>query len=993
MPETKITRRDFPLVFERQTTEVHKIVVTRFQGYILEMEDFHFHFDSAVMLPDYDIAEGAADRITALTVLATGLSHARKYPTRKTMVAGHTDTSGAADYNVQLSKQRAECVLASWTGDKAAFTNICLSKSKVEDYQQILKWAFQSKAYPCDPGLIDNVHGNGTSTALKNFKTAYNAEFSRSLPITGTCDKATWEAFFDLYNQAIAQFLSTDVEGLAAYRAALKWVDPGRKTVGCGENWPVDGIGVDNYRSATNRRVEILFFDPGQEPLLECHPSPTQCKPTECELYWTKCFKHAPIPVKPGPVPLTDELLDIVTCDDHFAPSAETLDIAYKLKNLEGKPVTLEISSAHPDAKGIVFTKDLPDPEKTTGDHTFKWDGKPSVGPLKDLFIHPLWSPYTVTLKSGGLSDKAEFKVLYHSLELRKGPWTHDEKEPAEPDKNNWVAFKLNELGYYGGPVFHDTDNYLKKAIIRYKAAHKSMHQKFIKKYTDSIDATLIAALKAGDNPRKGVEPAAITDPTAESKIWLEALTYERTTGTKTEFGNVNRATTDAARLNRPLQPLEVEIFLKSKADAKTAAPEAIGPVRVNWKYTDANCTLDNLPADVAASPSKTKAYVEKSLKLKAGRTGKGDNCPTSAGGLRDPNSDFKTTFFSGTLYEPHKVENDNGNKTVFVKACVDKAKYPKRLGRSGILFRPSLMAGDDYKLKAEMDFTGEPNKADLEKFHGFSDEASRFHQETGTFTLWRQNHVAKSIEWPARTVDYQWDLIRGEYLAAFMDLDVANIDSVKMTAVMTQDQFRDIVTANTAHKTRANIPFRDDCVYGIPLPAQTAGEKASDYRARIKLLVGDNFWDLIYDPLTEKIGELIRPATPTGYISLNFLSHPPLVVNKTDGTLSDGSYITWTTSVGQPDTTVLIDQKDVDKIYYVVGHEMGHSLYLLHASNTPDKNPNDHDKSDNNCFMSYSSNSSGFAFQAQGDYEPHLCGRCNLKVRGWNITALPANS
>lgn len=256
MAEVKITRRDFPLVFERQTTEVHKIVVTRFEGLILEMEDFYFHFDSAVMLPDYDVAEAAADHITALTVLATGLAHARKFSTRKTMVAGHTDTSGAADYNVKLSQQRAECVLASWTGDKASFTNICLSKNKVEDYQQILKWAYQSKAYPCDPGPIDNSHGNGTSTALKNFKTAYNAEFSRSLPITGTCDKATWEAFFALYNQAITKFLSTDVEGLAAYRAALKWDDPGRKTVGCGENWPVDGVGLDNYRSATNRRVE-----------------------------------------------------------------------------------------------------------------------------------------------------------------------------------------------------------------------------------------------------------------------------------------------------------------------------------------------------------------------------------------------------------------------------------------------------------------------------------------------------------------------------------------------------------------------------------------------------------------------------------------------------------------------------------------------------------------------------------------------------------------
>ena len=118
MAKIKITRRDFPLVFERQTTEFHKIVVTRFKGFILEMEDFHFHFDSAVMLPDYDVAEAAADHITALTVLATGLAHARKFSTRRTMVAGHTDTSSADDYNVKISQHGSPTSASARTRSK-----------------------------------------------------------------------------------------------------------------------------------------------------------------------------------------------------------------------------------------------------------------------------------------------------------------------------------------------------------------------------------------------------------------------------------------------------------------------------------------------------------------------------------------------------------------------------------------------------------------------------------------------------------------------------------------------------------------------------------------------------------------------------------------------------------------------------------------------------------------------------------------------------------
>jgi hypothetical protein len=993
MSEIKITRRDFTLLFERQTTEVHKIVVTRFQGHRLEMEDFHFHLDSAVLMPDYDIGEGGADRITALTVLATGLAHAKLNPARKALVAGHTDSSGAADYNTKLSQQRADCVLACWTGDKAAYTNICVVKGKTEDYQQILKWAHQSKGWDCDPGPIDNSHGDGTSTALKNFKTAYNAEFSQALPITGTCDKATWDAFFDLYNQGIANFLSTDVEGLAAYRAGLKFVDPGRKTVGCGESWPVEGIGVDGLQSAANRRVEILFFDPGQEPLLECHPAPNQCKATECELYWTKCFKHTPIPVKAGPVPVTDELLDIVSCDDHFAPSAETLSIGYKLKSLEGKTVTLEITSARADATPL-FSKELTAEEKTSGDHMFEWDGKPTAGALKDLYIHPLWSPYKVTLKSGGLKDEAEFKVLYHSVEISRGPWTHDEKEPPKSDQKNWVAYKLNELGFYGGPVYHDRESYLDKAIVRYKANHKAMHLKYIKDYKTDITPELIAALEAGENKRVDVEPEAIQDPAATSRIWVEALTYERTTGAGTEFGDsTNRVTTDAARLNRPILPLEVEIFLKSKTDAKTAAPEAIGPVRVNWKHTDIDEDLTLLPEDKASSPSKARKYVEKALKLHSGGPGK-DNCPRALGGIRNPpTTHYQAPWFQGLPYEPYKVEDDAGNSTVFVKACTDKAKYPKRMGRAGIMVRTSIIGGDDYKFKAEIDFTGEPNKADLEKFHGYTDAASRIHADTGIFRVWRQNRVAYEVNWPARTGGGQWDLIHNEYKAAYLDLDVANMTKAKITELITEKQYQDIVIANTANKDRSKISLKEDAVYGLALPAQGATEAPDDYRTRLNTLTGDDYWKLIANSIVEALGDAIRPKAPVGFVVMNFHTHEAVDVKKLNGTIDEAGYISWTVSYGKPDSHALIDMKDVDKVYYVVGHEMGHNLYLRHSENTSDKPPGHHDTADHNCIMAYSSSGSGHAHQAPGTFEPHFCGKCNLKLRGWDMDKLPGNS
>lgn len=77
----------------------------------------------------------------------------------------------------------------------------------------------------------------------------------------------------------------------------------------------------------------------------------------------------------------------------------------------------------------------------------------------------------------------------------------------------------------------------------------------------------------------------------------------------------------------------------------------------------------------------------------------------------------------------------------------------------------------------------------------------------------------------------------------------------------------------------------------------------------------------------------------------------------------------------------------DYDAKSYVVEkyalHEMGHCLYLRHHYTSPasgpiatwpaSDNPKDHDKDDAACAMSY--------FQTAW----HLCGKCSLKLRGWD--------
>jgi hypothetical protein len=69
-------------------------------------------------------------------------------------------------------------------------------------------------------------------------------------------------------------------------------VDASRKTVGCGEHFPRAANPVSNGNSgsgpcgdAADRRVEILFFEPGEEPKLDCHAGAGRCVPAVCEIY------------------------------------------------------------------------------------------------------------------------------------------------------------------------------------------------------------------------------------------------------------------------------------------------------------------------------------------------------------------------------------------------------------------------------------------------------------------------------------------------------------------------------------------------------------------------------------------------------------------------------------------------------------------------------------------------------------------------------------
>jgi hypothetical protein len=78
MGVTSISVRDQGKDFSRTTGASHQFQLRKFKEFVIELEDLHFHHDSAVVLPDFDTETPAPDatvqpRVTALAVFAKTL--------------------------------------------------------------------------------------------------------------------------------------------------------------------------------------------------------------------------------------------------------------------------------------------------------------------------------------------------------------------------------------------------------------------------------------------------------------------------------------------------------------------------------------------------------------------------------------------------------------------------------------------------------------------------------------------------------------------------------------------------------------------------------------------------------------------------------------------------------------------------------------------------------------------------------------------------------
>jgi hypothetical protein len=691
--------------------------------------------------------------------------------------------------------------------------------------------------------------------------------------------------------------------------------------------------------------------------------------------------------------------ITISKSDALFAPGPETLSFVYAISGLHKEKVSLEVTSAH-YADGPIYKGLLSAYAKRSGTHRYHWEGKAncSAGELKgERLLTPLYSPYKLRLfTDSGVEATCEFEVLYHSVDMCQGPWTPEEVEPPSGNQEAWVQYRLNELGFYGGPVDKDADDYLKKAVIRYKANHPDFYQSSYADYDAAIDDDLKSALYGNEPARAVVKRNVIRNADAENvAIPVEAI-YFAADDESPEL-DVEKVALHAERINRPLVPLEVKIFLQGKEGEKCLAPAAVGPVRVNWRMTDPySKTLAGLWTTTPGSPSKTKKYIRNCLSLHD--EGDGNNCFNEYGGLRDDGADdWHGTFMVGDTYLPHQVEKDEEKKLVHCAAYNDPDEFPLRLGRAGVLFRPSFIAGDSYFVEAAVDFGGLPNEEELAKNH----KRRKLTDHSCEFVVQRQAKVAVVVNWPGRDAlgltPIDWDLLREEFLRTGIDLDCQSIQSVAITDVITEDDYKDLVSSLTENTDKNEITLSADQMYGVPMPDQ-GSSLGTEYQTNLDGLI-DDYWGKIRNELAKKICAALRPKYGSGFIIVDYLPHQPVnfqlnptLASSVENTVAD--YVSAAPSAALADGVIMLSARpETRSPHEALAHEIGHALWLKHYRHAEKENLTEHDVNDHNCIMSHMNNNCDHPHHRAGRSKGHFCGKCNLNLRGWDISKLPLGS
>ncbi len=620
--------------------------------------------------------------------------------------------------------------------------------------------------------------------------------------------------------------------------------------------------------------------------------------------------------------------------DFYFAPEKEKPKIKYELDDVCGWIKKATLELFHRDSKDVIWKKELKDDDLTHGVHELEWDGKIDTG--KTDFPEEY-----ITVEHSPYKLKLTIEGEAGALNYSPAAWTY----------------------------FH----VLVHSIELEKGVKDAVSRQLDK---DLFDHVSLPAEKGSET------------------IYLISNLFS----TGDDKAN-NTAFTEYQTLwdDGPNIPVFAKLFVKSSSDAKEDVPKAIGKVRLLWDWEDSK-------EDVSIHFTQGKEFIKDSIDYYRKSTKpKGDNCHKDRGGKRG--DDTKPVFPAQAGYAeaaaltadtfPFKVESGGTRKW---SSYSETWRTGNLIGKTGVMFQPSRMAGDEYIIHAYFPHNRKKDGKDDLDTDKDDDLKHAVTVKSGKWQVWREIHIVRYYTKDASIPAINFGTVAGYYSKAYVKVDdksggpqasMANYDT-KIRAHLAGRAAHDRSAVSTGDQgtiTQAGIQFRSYAGFQTQFKADS-GKTNPQLQA---WLVSNNLdTPDKYETRLEAITDDVVVATCNEYFSasegINVFQFNFYWVTEdgidsgTNGFASTDFANATLKKAGYIQCRVNYGARSKNNMQQTTTHEMGHIMFLPHAFSASGYEEDLHDKKShwNNCTMSYNY-----------DRERKFCGFCLLRMRGWDQTTL----
>jgi hypothetical protein len=453
-----------------------------------------------------------------------------------------------------------------------------------------------------------------------------------------------------------------------------------------------------------------------------------------------------------------------------------------------------------------------------------------------------------------------------------------------------------------------------------------------------------------------------------------------------------------------PEIPVYAKIWVRDSGGAKVVAPKALGGTKFLWDWES------KLVAPTNTFVTKAQDYLKDKTKPK------GQNCHKDRGGKRG--DDTKLIFPEQAGYDAADTLTD-GSFPFEVKKTDDPRKWAsyskawrkgKLASKTGVLFQPSRMAGDKYKITVyaahELKDSTKKLRVNVDKDAPIPIDA-KLKVESGIWQVWRKLYFRRYMTKASGTATQDLAGMKAFFTPAFVEIEDKRTTAVetynatdwnsRMTTIRngwaSGDQRAMSPTTNQHAAGTHGLQFRTRAQFRTALKADFS---MTDTAVDNWLTTNNYDTDEKYAKLCERLAldaliSMFNHQLPAeegiALFQVEYSIQSSLLAalsSFTDGQAADFAAggrnkcaFLWTAPIAQYSGSA-------QGVAATPAHEIGHHLFLPHPRNTAENTGatanndyNAHDRAVSNCLMSYL------------DAARELCGFCQLRQRGWDKSKL----